>query len=460
VLVAGVPGRTLRYALPEELAFEHEVVSPTALETYAETERLLAQAMEDPAAAARLRATANQQANGRKRRQGISDQVERTGLLADKGALGQQLDELAQTQPALQAALAELRRLAQEEAASYPTRQAIDALFRNPLLSTSHTAWRWAEQRRVRRDLLREPGLQDRDLELLLARARQLDARLWLPFERVYLEARLQRYQALPEPQRVASLDAWLAAQGGVSGALDALFGAPDVLTGASRAALYDSSQQVLERSTDPWVGLAIALERGYLAQRREQDRAREGARLRLLPTYVAAVQALGGTAYPDANGTLRVTFGQVTGYAPQDGLWAVPQTRLQGLVQKARGPGYQAPPWVLHAAERLRTSPDEVDRSYLDPELGDLPLNFLADLDTTGGNSGSPTLDADGELVGLAFDGNYEALASSWQFDPSTTRSIHIDIRYILWMLAQDPEAGWLLQELLPTRAAQSQDP
>ena len=85
---------------------------------------------------------------------------------------------------------------------------------------------------------------------------------------------------------------------------------------------------------------------------------------------------------------------------------------------------------------------------SYVDPELGELPVNFLADLDITGGNSGSPTLNARGELIGLVFDGNYEAMASDWVFMPDITRSIHVDIRYVLWAM-EVAGATQLLEEL-----------
>src|SRR3546814_4175180 len=67
---------------------------------------------------------------------------------------------------------------------------------------------------------------------------------------------------------------------------------------------------------------------------------------------------------------------------------------------------------------------------------LGDVPVNFLSDVDTTGGNSGSPTLNAKGELVGLLFDGNYESLSAGWIFNPELTRSIHVDARYMRWAM------------------------
>ena len=84
----------------------------------------------------------------------------------------------------------------------------------------------------------------------------------------------------------------------------------------------------------------------------------------------------------------------------------------------------------------------------FADPSLGDVPVNFTSTLDTTGGNSGSATLNADGAFVGLLFDGNYEAMSADWLFDPALTRSIHCDVRYMLWVLEQQG-ADELLTEL-----------
>ena len=75
--------------------------------------------------------------------------------------------------------------------------------------------------------------------------------------------------------------------------------------------------------------------------------------------------------------------------------------------------------------------------------------MNFLSTLDSTGGNSGSPTLNADGELVGLLFDGNYEAINADWDFNPRITRSIHVDMRYVLWVMEYVDRAQHLLKEM-----------
>jgi len=80
---------------------------------------------------------------------------------------------------------------------------------------------------------------------------------------------------------------------------------------------------------------------------------------------------------------------------------------------------------------------------------LNSVPVNFMTDTDITGGNSGSPTLNSKGELVGLAFDGNIESVAANWLYDPALKRTIHVDIRYILWMMEQVDPAPRLLKEM-----------
>jgi hypothetical protein len=147
----------------------------------------------------------------------------------------------------------------------------------------------------------------------------------------------------------------------------------------------------------------------------------------------------------PDANGTLRVTYGTVRGYRPSPSAAIYrPFTVVSEMVRKNTGKEpFNAPERVIEAARSKKFGP------YVDPTLGEVPLDFLADLDITGGNSGSPTLNSRGELVGLAFDGNYEAMASDWLFMPNLSRSIHVDIRYALWIMDAVDGAQRLLDEM-----------
>jgi hypothetical protein len=151
-----------------------------------------------------------------------------------------------------------------------------------------------------------------------------------------------------------------------------------------------------------------------------------------------------GRATYPDANSSLRLTFGNVMGVQPRDGLVYTPFTTTRGIVQKHTGEDpFDATQVQLDAITERRFGAWSVE------SLNDVPVNYLADLDVTGGNSGSPTLNAKGELVGLIFDGIWESVASDWVFDTELTRTIHVDSRYMLWIMDEVYPAPAILEEL-----------
>jgi hypothetical protein len=161
-----------------------------------------------------------------------------------------------------------------------------------------------------------------------------------------------------------------------------------------------------------------------------------------------AMLAKAGGLVAPDANGTLRVTYGQVKGVDAKDGLFYKPLTGLRGIIEKQTGEGdFNAPQKQLDAIKAQLAGKKKTP--YLDAALNDVPVNFLSTVDTTGGNSGSPTLNNKGELIGLLFDGTYESVASNFLFDNVKTRSIHVDSRYMLWNMTEVDGASNILKEL-----------
>jgi hypothetical protein len=161
-----------------------------------------------------------------------------------------------------------------------------------------------------------------------------------------------------------------------------------------------------------------------------------------------ALLDRAAGLVAPDANRTLRVTYGVVKGVSPRDGVVYAPQTRLSGVVAKHR-PGdaeFGIPPSVL---EIMRAQLARRSGPWVDPKLGDVPVDFLSTVDTTGGSSGSAVLNDRGELVGLLFDGTWETVASDFLYDRDATRSIQVDSRYVLWFLSDVARAKGLLREL-----------
>ena len=183
-----------------------------------------------------------------------------------------------------------------------------------------------------------------------------------------------------------------------------------------------------------------------------DRDKAFSGGMANLRPTFVAALKdKRGGVLAPDANSTLRITYGTVRGYSPRPNANVYyPFTALSGVIAKNQGKDdFEAPKALLDAFAAKKFG------NYVDKKLQEVPVDFLSDLDITGGNSGSPTLNAKGDLVGLAFDGNYEAMASNWLFIPDVTRSIHVDIRYVLWVADAVTHADNILAELGVTPSA-----
>lgn len=153
---------------------------------------------------------------------------------------------------------------------------------------------------------------------------------------------------------------------------------------------------------------------------------------------------------YPDANATMRLSLGTVRGYAPSDGVEYDYCTTAKGIQEKVRAhagdPDFAVQPEILS----LLSSADF--GRYAD-EKGEMKVCFISDNDITGGNSGSAMFNARGELLGLAFDGNWEAMSSDLIYEPNTQRTIGVDVRYILFMMEKLGKAEHLIKELKITR-------
>ena len=151
-----------------------------------------------------------------------------------------------------------------------------------------------------------------------------------------------------------------------------------------------------------------------------------------------------GKPSYPDANSTMRLTYGKVGGYSPKNGMWCNYYTTLDGVMEKEDPNNYE---FIVPA--RLKELWKAKDYGQYADATGNLPTCFLTNNDITGGNSGSPVLNAKGELIGLAFDGNWESMSSDVMFEPDLQRCICVDIRYVLFMMDKYGKAGWLLKEM-----------
>jgi len=149
------------------------------------------------------------------------------------------------------------------------------------------------------------------------------------------------------------------------------------------------------------------------------------------------------GRYFPDANSTLRITYGQVKGYSPNDAVYYEPVTHLEGVMEK-----YVPGDYEFDVPEKLIELIKNKDYGQY-AENGKMPVCFIATNHTTGGNSGSPAIDAHGNLIGLNFDRVWEGTMSDIHYDPSICRNIMVDVRYVLFIIDKYADAKHLIDEM-----------
>jgi hypothetical protein len=175
------------------------------------------------------------------------------------------------------------------------------------------------------------------------------------------------------------------------------------------------------------------------------EQRRLEGELERNYKLYMAALleKAQDQVLYPDANFTMRLTYGKVDGFDPLDGVKYQYQTTLSGIMDKGTQDfeDYKVPAKLTELYASKDYGKYGVD--------GAMPVCFIASNHTSGGNSGSPVLDADGRLIGINFDRNWEGTMSDVHYDPSLCRNISVDIRYILFIVDKFAGAGYLIDEM-----------
>jgi Peptidase S46 len=461
VFVVGYPGRTLRHRTFGEIKETSEWALPRSVrlaqQQLAVIDKLTATNKD---LAIKLSGRIQGLNNGLTNQQGVLEGLVKGGALGLKEAQERALTTWIAATPARQKQYGDvLPALAALQAEGEKVRER-NAVMSNlssasQYLAAAQTVYRLSVQR-PKNDLDRDAGFQERDLSRIRESLDRMQRSLDATADRAFLRWAFGLAAALPADQRIEPLDKAVGLRPGlppaeadrtIDASLEKLYAGTKVGDRDVRLALIDKSTAELLAANDSFIALAASLE--PLAESvRETARNRAGAYARLRPRYMQALVArAGGLVAPDANSSLRVTYGQVKGVDAKDGLFYRPQTGLGGIIEKQTGAGdFNAPKKQIDAIRaflKTRKSP------YLDAGLKDVPVNFLSTVDTTGGNSGSPTLNARGELVGLLFDGTYESVSSDYLFDEVKTRSIHVDSRYMLWNMAEVDGAASLIKEM-----------
>jgi MYXO-CTERM domain-containing protein len=457
VAVLGYPGVTDRYMWAAELERHQQQWLPMRVRIFGEWIDILeATKKRDAAAGIKVAALAKTLANRHKNAAGKIAGLERLNFVAARAAEDTRLlgDEAAK--PTLEALAAITTARREREAKAF----LLDNLSSAPRsLVIARDLVTWSKQR-GKPDTERQSGYRDRDKDRVWNRleqsAKDYDAQV-----DIELLASFLAYADMLEPnQRIAGFDAILGAakgSGGMPEKRDGVSGPPQPYLDAAKAALegtaladqaalrgmFDEPSQV-EKSKDPMIELARAL----VGDLEELSRIKDSERGRLLelePRYFELVAKFRGKRrYADANGTLRASFATIQGYSKWNDERQVAQTVLAEAVAKHRDAGeFDLPDAVLAKAKTASAS------RWIDRDLGDVPIAFLADGDTTGGNSGSPVIDGKGQLIGFNFDRVWETVSGDYTWQATQSRNIVSDIRFLYWMLDEVAGAKPLLDEL-----------
>ncbi len=439
VMVLGYPGRTVRSLTAAEMALQRDGFFALRARIYGEWIRLLEESAKDSREGAiAVAGTLKSLNNVVKNAQGQLAGLARGRIIEKQEQAEREVLAWAAQRPEWKSAI-EARRELDERAARRRAAALRDFLLQS--VPNGPVALRHAAQlvrlaaERARPDMEREAEYMERQWPQLKARLERDQKSFHRPADEALLKSWLRHALSLPDGARIQAVDARFRA-GSLDEAVAKLYTGTRVTDIAERMKMFGETLDQLRARRDPMLDFALALEpelRAFDRARREQ----EGAESRLRPAWRRAVMAHAGKPVaPDANGTLRVSFAHVKGYSPREAVEYLPQTTLAGMIEKHTGEEpFALPQALLDAAAKA------------DP--AQVPLNFLSDADTTGGNSGSPTVNGRGELVGLNFDRVWENVANDFGYNPAIARNVNVDIRFFLWLLEHDGGAAGLLREL-----------
>jgi len=290
----------------------------------------------------------------------------------------------------------------------------------------------------------RRPGLSEDAINQAIEGLQYAYEGYYEPVDKALMVRSLNMAKALPEGQRITGLDYIFNSGKTNEQFVEEAFKASKLTDIEYVKTLFKKSTKELKDLNDPFITLAYSIDPMAI------EIQETGQKFNYNVTDIRKIyldglyEWKGSTMYPDANGTKRFTWGKIKGYKPADAVWYYPFTTLEGVVDKNTGiEPFNAPDALVN----LYTKKDF--GKWRNPAIKDVPVAFLNQCDITGGNSGSPVLNAKGEICGLAFDGNYESMISDWQYDYNLQRCINVDIHYVLFITEKYGKAGFLLEEM-----------
>jgi hypothetical protein len=320
----------------------------------------------------------------------------------------------------------------------------ISSYFRGPmLLSQAHLIVRIALESQ-KPDMERDFAYQERNMPELKQRIELAERRYDPEVDKDYTIFRLKKLADQPEDRIPGFMKHIIEKPDGIVLWTNTAFENTKLTNPEYRLSLINKTPEELKALKDPLLDLAFEIEK-EVSDLRLQKRTIDQKREDLNKIYIKGLLEMREGRLPsDANGTIRFTYGFVRGYSPRDAVYYEPLTTLKGVIEKDTGK------FPFHVPDKLKSLYKKKDfGNYIVPQLDDVPACFLNTTNVTGGNSGSPTLDANGDVAGLVFDMTYESVIGDYYVIPELQRVISVDIRYVLFVTDKFSGATHLIEEL-----------
>ena len=445
VFILGYPGRTFRHQTSYYLEYERDIRLPFIQKRNAwMMAQMEAAGKNDPeialALTARIKSLANVEKNYRGKLKGMNNLPIIQNKQKEEEALQQYINADSVRKQEYSDVLLGIKSVYDEIRTDAQRGNILSNIIGSSTLLTIGNSLLKLVDERQKLDSTRQSAYMEKNLFALKQNYLSLLRSFNRTIDQLFLREILNDAVKLPSDQ---TIDAAVSIKN-IRQFIDSAFAVTHLADTAFIAKAFIMTPEQLKQINDPLIEFARTLSPEIEFQN-TINRKRTGELNRLSAKLVTVKEAWKKSDFiPDANSTLRMTFGRIRGYSPSDATYFSPITTLNGVIEKSSDePEYNTPKKIRDLVKKK-----EYGR-YKNKKLNDVPVNILYDMDTTGGNSGSPVLNANGELIGVNFDRAFEATINDYAWNESYSRSIAVDIRYVLWNVEKVGEADFLLKEI-----------
>ncbi len=449
MFILGYPGRTYRHQPASFLKYQEEVHMPAVVSLYEWLIQTMETAGEEEREvqlklASRIKGLANRMKNYQGKLKGLHNLGLTEKRYRQEEAELQKIQD-PKVKQEYQKLRSEMAQVYKEQSEAYPFQHFISSINGNwNMLGIASTLVEYAHER-TKKDQDREAMFMTRNLERTRERLVRSVKNIHVPVDQRIAEYLFKTLgNQLPTVKVPAVLQKFCSVDDNERKGMIAACYDERLLDSEAFGTWFDTVQlEELKKSEYPIIRLALELYPLKRSQRDNED-IWKGRLDASMARWLDIKQLLEKEQFlPDANSTLRLTWGRVKGYSPRDAVYMKPFTVLDGMIEKSiSGGDYRLQDNVRALIAKGGES------SFFQEKIGGVPVNFLYDADTTGGNSGSPVLNSRGELVGVNFDRAFEATINDFAWDEGYSRSIGLDIRFVLWYI-ESTGGRHLLEEM-----------